>query len=299
MYHYTAYGLVLESELALAPLEPAPAGRGRDAVIRRALLKREREEILQAPEGFVRTAEGVGLHWDEIGTFVVRGGREILVEPSPAALDGDLEIALLGPALAALLDQRGYLLLHASGVVLADSAVLFLGSSGWGKSSMASALQARGHPAVVDDLAAVSFVRGKPHVQRGVPQLKLWPDSVAALGQDPDALPRIGEGYQKRRAMPTDGFTSRASLPLARIYVLDGGPEPTSEALSQPQALLHLTAHSYGIRWFLSDANRERFADRSRLARSVPCARLARPPGLELLPRLARMVEEDCALAQR
>jgi hypothetical protein len=292
MFMYRAYGLTFASDLPLTPLERAQ-GTGPAVRIAFASLNELRRSILASEQGFLRRPGETGLHWEDIGTFLVRNGREILVDPSPDAEDGDLEIALLGPALAALLDQRGDLLLHASGVAVAGEALLFLGGSGWGKSSMASALQARGHPVVVDDLAVVRFARSGARLVRGIPQVKLWPDAARAVGLTPEALPTIGKGYEKRRSTPPGGFTAHPDVPLGRIYVLASGAEPAVRRLSAVDALLHLTVHSYGIRWFLRDADVSRLLERASLARSVPVSLLIRPAGIELLPRLVRLVEDD------
>src|SRR3989454_2089338 len=50
--------------------------------------------------------------------FRSREGREIVVEPAPGVDAGTLRLFLLGPVRAVLLHQRGFLVLHASAVVL-------------------------------------------------------------------------------------------------------------------------------------------------------------------------------------
>src|SRR3954447_15177733 len=92
------------------------------------------------------------LFWQGIGAFLVRGGCEIVVDPYPGVDERVLRLLVLGPVLAVLLHQRGRLLLHASAVAVDNEAVLFLGSAGWGKSTMAATLHARGHSLVTDDI---------------------------------------------------------------------------------------------------------------------------------------------------
>ncbi len=85
----------------------------------------------------------VHLHWHSVATFLVREGRLVTVDPAPGIDQGTLRIFLLGPVLAALLRQRGYLVLHASAVAYSGGAAAFLGLSGRGKSTLAAALHAR------------------------------------------------------------------------------------------------------------------------------------------------------------
>src|SRR5882724_4639290 len=73
------------------------------------------------------TADGIYLSCAEVGTFLVRDGVEILVDAVPGVPDGIVRLYLLGPVFAALLRQRGLLVLHASAVAIGGEAVGFLG----------------------------------------------------------------------------------------------------------------------------------------------------------------------------
>jgi ABC-type glutathione transport system ATPase component len=75
-----------------------------------------------------------------VGAFLVRGGREIMIDAVPGVDARTLRLSLLGPALALVLHQRGRFVLHASTVAVAGSAIAFLGEKGWGKSTIAAAL---------------------------------------------------------------------------------------------------------------------------------------------------------------
>ena len=68
-----------------------------------------------------------------------------------------------------LLQQRGYLVLHASAVAAGGTAVAFLGHAGWGKSTTAAALYAQGYGLVTDDVLAVEMSSGRLMVPPGEP----------------------------------------------------------------------------------------------------------------------------------
>src|SRR5205085_11497996 len=91
----------------------------------------------------------------DAGAFLMRAGREIVVDPAEGVSGDVLRLYLLGPVLALALHQRGWLMLHASAVAMGQQAVAFLGGSGWGKSTMAGVLHQRGHALVADDFVAV------------------------------------------------------------------------------------------------------------------------------------------------
>ncbi len=192
-----------------------------------------------------------------------------------------------------LLHQRGYLVLHASAVVCAGGAAAFLGASGWGKSTLAALLHARGHALVTDDVAAIDMA-GEPRVLPGTPQLKLWPDVLASLGEDAEVLPRVHPQLDKRARAIEHGHHSEP-VPLRRLYVLTDAPSRQIQPLSPRQALLELLRHSYGARTLQAVRRVEHFRQCARLASEVPVRRLAAPRNLDALPALAGLIEEDCA----
>lgn len=82
---------------------------------------------------------------DGVANYWVKEGREIVIEPGPAAEAGDVRVFLLGSAFGALLHQRGLPPFHAGAVAMEGKAVLLAGRSGVGKSTLAAELCRRGH----------------------------------------------------------------------------------------------------------------------------------------------------------
>jgi hypothetical protein len=244
------------------------------------------------------SAEEAYLLWDWVGAFWVRAGREIIIEPSTGVEERAIRLPLLGMVLGALLQQRGYLALHASAVALNGSVVAFLGRKGAGKSTMAAALYARGHHLVADDLVAL-YVNGSenPMALPGFPQLKLWPEAAAAsLGEDAETLPRLNADYEKRGRTTADRF-SPSALPLRRMYLLAQSSDPGIEPLPPQEAIINLIGQSYAARVFGKSlrgaAAAATLLQCTHLARRVPFAWLKRRASLEALPEVARMVEQD------
>ena len=289
---YHAYGLNIQSALPLPEL--ASGGGGADVNIRFECLKDL--PLAWRDRGSWRvSADETSFRWPDIGTFAIRRGREILVDPRPGVDQRWIQVGVLGPGFAALLQQRGYLVLHASAVSIGGSAVAFMGASGWGKSTLAAALHGRGHPVVGDDILATDLGTGTPVVFSGFPHFKLWPQSVAALGGSWEELPRATPDAEKRmRPMPT-GFVVGGSHPLARIYVLARGERTHIEPLTPRDAFLELVAHSYGIDWLHPVSGPSDFSRRAELARAIQIRRLTRPWELKKLSTVADLVEQDVA----
>jgi hypothetical protein len=301
MYTYSAYGLGIRSTLLLPEL-PSPVVARTDVRIRTGKLNASSEAGHALPAGrIVRvTRGGAHLSWHQIGAFCVRDGREITIEPYPGVDKRILRLALLGPVLALLLHQRGFLVLHASAVARGGSAVAFLGGKGAGKSTTAAVLCARGYQLLADDVVALELTGAdRPQVLPGYPQLKLWPCAAAALGEDPESLPPLSAGQEKRSRRMADRFAP-GPLPLERLYVLSEGPSLEIEPLAPQEAILQLIGHSYSSRFgkdlLRGPAAAQHLLQCKEVAGSAPIYRLRRPLSLQELPDLARRVEMDrCA----
>ena len=171
---YEAYGLRVRSPVPLPfargredPEDPAAAGEP-DVVVRLGAVPAALAgpaDRRRAPGGHAvwEAAAGaflIGVHG--VARYLVTGGREVLVEPRGGDAR-EIGASLAGTVWAALLLQRGIVPFHASAVEFEAGAVLFLGRSGAGKSSLLGALLKRGHAMLADDVAGIvpdSLLRG-------------------------------------------------------------------------------------------------------------------------------------------
>ena len=299
MYSYVAYGLGIRSELPLPELVAGEAPA--DVVLRLGRVDRVPAlELDRGGSGCWATAEEACRFMAGVGTVLVQSGRQIIVDPAVGVEDRVLRLSILGPAFALVLHQRGRFVLHASAVESTGSAVAFMGGSGWGKSTLAAALHARGCGIVADDLTAITVGAEGPTVFPGFPQLKLWPEAVVSLGGAPETMPQLHPLFEKRARQAIRGFSNKL-LPLRRIYVLAEGAVPAIEPPLRPRdALLELMSHWYGSRFGdrllqVDGAAGSHFLQCAALANSVTVRRLRRSRPLQALLDLARMVEDDLA----
>jgi hypothetical protein len=294
MYCYRAYSLSIRSEFTLPAL--IPDDRACDVVIRRGSV------LVSAPKNnfqggcFHAANNEAYLYWEDFGTLVVRNGSEIIVDPLPDTSEKVVIHVILGMGLATILHQRGLIVIHASAIAINDVAVAFVGGKGWGKSTMAAALNACGYAVVADDVLAIDMENDEcPIVYPGFPQLKLWPESAASLGVDPESLPHVIPVTQKRAQSVKDGF-SQTSLPLKRIYILAKRQRQKIERIELQQALAEIIGHTHSTVTRILEhtgATAEYFSKCARLVDSVPICRMSRPPSLDRLNDLAKWVEKD------
>jgi hypothetical protein len=101
VFSYAAYGLNIDSALTLPELVSSEKGRA-DLAVRFGKVERVRPEAPRA--GCIRaTTREAYLFWEEAGAFLVRGGREIIIDPAPGVDERVLRLVVLGPAFGALL----------------------------------------------------------------------------------------------------------------------------------------------------------------------------------------------------
>jgi hypothetical protein len=298
MSPYYAFGLRIDSALPLPELMPSPlaAAVGHDVVVRFGRAE-PRGRLSATGVGFSSAAPAEACHHvQHVGAFVVRHGREIIVDPEPGVEERLLRLSVLGPALGLLLHQRGFLVLHASVVAHDDHAMAFLGKNGFGKSTIAAALHRKGYDLVTDDVAAIRFDDGVPVVVPAFPQLKLWPEAAALLGEDPDQLPILHPQFDKRAWRPAPEF-SQEPRRLACINVIAPGPTPAIEPLPPRDGFFELLGHWYGHRFgdgLLQDHPVPPHVRQcAALAGRVPVRRLHRSGGSPMLLELAALVDDD------
>jgi hypothetical protein len=244
--------------------------------------------------GFSASPKEVCLFWKDIGAFLIRGGDEIVVSPAPNVSQQVLRLFLLGRVLGTLLHQRGLLVLHASAVATNGSAIAFMGGKGWGKSTLAGAMYEAGHSIVADDVVPISIdSSGTASVFPVFPQLKLWPEAAAFLGDAVTTLPRLHPEYEKRARVASRGF-SPAPVPLKAIYVLDEGDQLEVTTLGAKEGFLELVRHSYAANLLeATETGPQHFRHCSDVVKAVSIHRLKRTASLQELHAVTRLVTQE------
>ncbi len=230
--------------------------------------------------------------WSDVGAFGVYGGTRIVLDPAPGLDEDGLRLTVLGPLLATILHQRGYLVLHASAVAGADGAVAVAAHSGTGKSTTAGALVSRGYSLLTDDVLAVDLAGAVPVIWPGGSNLKLWPASAEALGHDAEALPTIGTRYVKR---VLDVEPATKPVPLRGLYVLAAEAGPTVEAMGRPQAVGEVMSRSYCSELLRLEGAGRNLKEAADLVQRVPVRWLRRSATLDSFGSWVDRVVADMA----
>ncbi|AEO47348.1 Hpr(Ser) kinase/phosphatase [Rhodospirillum rubrum F11] len=170
-----------------------------------------------------------------IGRFHIEGGDRVGIEAAEGADPVTLGLLLGGPVLAALLRQRGLLPLDGAALGVEGGALLIVGASGLGKSSLAATLALRGWPVLADGVLAVAPTAPQARLLRGAPRLRLWKRSARALGLDLARCPQPRPGVDRFDTAWSGGAPGPWPIKGLAI-VLNRAPSPRCEALSPGRA---------------------------------------------------------------
>lgn len=210
---------------------------------------------------------------------------------SPAALDTLYRNAIV-PVIA---NHHGGLFLHGSAVALSAhghrGAVAFMGLSRRGKTTLAGAFAAAGHPFLSEDTVALEHSDAQYLVQPMRPVLRVFHDSAsfllgnAPVWDDPDAKSEVDASG----ALP---FANIAA-PLRHIFLL--GPGEADDVritrLGEAQAIAQLMQQAFVLDVEDKARLRAHFERVAALASAVPCHMLDYPRRYDQLARVIAAIE--------
>lgn len=185
--------------------------------------------------------EQVWLDLPELGRLQI-SSDEIAYDLNPEADLNLFQVYLQGYAFGVQALLRHQLVLHATTVSRNGKAIVICGYSGVGKSTLATALLAKGFSLVSDD---ITVINADGLVQPGFNDIKVWRDAVDELALPSKQLQQMRAGLEKYYYRP-DRVTQQP-VPIAAVYVLDVDSRVEAElnAVQGVGKFVQLRAHTY------------------------------------------------------
>ena len=193
------------------------------------------------------------------------------------------QVYLLGQALSFALVKIGLEPLHATCVVVGGAAVVLLGDSGFGKSSLAACFLSAGYTLLTDDLL---LLRESPKgllAYPGPPRIKLFPAMARRfLGRKVKSLPMNSDAQKLVIPLDRDRICS-TPVPVRAIYALvsphdvSGIAEVRIAPLSSRKAFVTLLNNTFNYVIVDADRLRRQFLETTSLVNTVKVRSLAYP----------------------
>ncbi len=225
--------------------------------------------------------------------FLVQDGRRVTIDLCKREEPESWRLFFLGTVLSYLCHQRGVFPLHAATLRIDGRTIAIAGVQGAGKSTLAYALNQRGHLLLSDDVTVIRYDGDRPEIVPTFPRLRLWRTTLDAAGLSTEGLTRVRPHLDKYELRPHGGF-DQTPLPLDAILVLGGGPETTLSRLAPRAAVPAIQTHVTLRQAATALGHQGRlFTTTARLASAVPVYRLLRPMRFEDLPEVAALIERE------
>jgi hypothetical protein len=230
-----------------------------------------------------------------VGRFLLRAGKEILIDLAPSSDYDEVRAHLFGGVFPALCHQRGITPLHASVIDVEGGCVAFVGASGAGKSTLVATLARRGHEIIADDLCFLQLgTNGNVQAWPGISRIRLLEDAKAALGLSGPEVKREMHGSNKYFVPVRPPRNPISSRLLRRVYQLHRVPNGVTEVTR-----LH---GADAIEILMQNVYASNFAERlgykppafiacAAAARNVPVFRFSRPWDFAALSQSIEVLE--------
>ncbi|MEY4517865.1 MAG: hypothetical protein RLZZ499_464 [Cyanobacteriota bacterium] len=295
MYSYYAYGLGIHSDFEIPEFINKETPGDVSIVLNCDRLVEDYlppEVIKKAWALHVDRQQGL-VYVKDVGLFTLDHGSKIVFTPTSDASEAMIRFYLVGTVMAIILYQRQFLVLHGSVIEIDGQAVIFLGNSGDGKSSVAAALHARGYKLINDDVAPVSLEQEQAILQPGFPQIKMGRETAKVLNYDFESLPLVHPAEEKRNYRTQYNCVPKP-MTIRRIYVLGYSWEFAVKPIPHAMAVKELSRHSRPTTLY-HQGDALHFFQCANLVKQQTIYHLVRPKNLELLPQIVDFIEKNLA----
>lgn len=216
-YLYSLFGMVIQSEIELPELTICEGQA--DVTITLGETPQHFDEPLQKTPWYEVSYEKYLLKVNGVADYYVANGKTIVINQQKMATDESVRLFLMESVIPILLQQRGFLALHGAVVNIHNKAVILLGLSQTGKSTLAYTFYNRGYQVLSDEICAINLTNNKAVIYPGIPRLHVWRDALHFADEDCKEYQPVRKGIEKY-IVPVEDRFSKEALELGVIFIL-------------------------------------------------------------------------------
>jgi len=298
IFFYSAYGLTIQSELALPEFRSIQNIPKADITISLTKISDTFNRENLHKNYWRATHRSFYMHIADIeADFHVTNGNKILIETTADPSNPQIQL-YFGSCIGVLVQQRNILPLHASCISKGNECIIISGQSGSGKSTLAMALNKKGYPLLADDICALHFSEGKPpYVYPSIPQIKIATDSAGALKINTSKL----NSTPLKCIVPIDNKSENQKHIIKTIFSIEQSDtdQLKIEELHGSAKMALLVKNTYTPTDLITNLGKSEthFKHCSILANLLKVKQIYRTGSLNNLPDLISIIENEFSLA--
>jgi len=292
MFYYQGFGLCIASYIDFPELFPVAACEKADVIVQIG-------KIPSIPQGdsfctgrithYVNDKE-IMFTVKDIASYHISGGNMIVVHPENDHVESrTLRLFVLAGAMAAILQQRNIIPMHAAAVIKDGALTLISGRSGAGKSTTLAGLMAQKYRVFSDDITVLT---GNGNATASYPMIKLWEQSMQSLNLSNRTFP-VMPGMEKYGVFFHEHFDTR-DYPVAKIILLKVEEHFAVKRLTGGKAFAEIVQHIYKPSFFNTpEMCVLKFRTLTQLLQKTEVYEVARPESCsptELLSRVTALI---------
>ena len=250
MFTYWGFGLQIASEIPFPELYPVSFVSEADVTIRLGVITTipEGASFFSGRTTYTMNDREMVFTVKDVATYHISEGHTIVLQPENSDVEKRvLRMFILGGAMAAVLQQRHILPMHAAGVLKDEQLTLIAGHSGAGKSTTLAGLMREEYRVFSDD---VTVLTPDGYGTASYPMLKLWEQSMQVLNCSDRSFP-VMPGMEKFGVFFHEHF-DRRSYPVKKIILLEVSEDDqfTIAQLKGGNAFAAVVAHIFKPSFF-------------------------------------------------
>lgn len=245
------------------------------------------------------------LHYPYTGDFIISKDKySIICHPDNNISTNTIRYILLNHVIPLYLSSLGEFVLHCSAVCLRGKAIIFMGESTSGKSTLASLFCREGHDLITDDFLVVKSNGRNLYAIPSYPALRLHVESISKTVKN-EVASFESDGFIYKKWIKADGkIISYCNMPVSidRIYILDNTtnksskPEIIIENITSQSAFMDLLNNSFIIDNTDKYVLKNNFDYSTLILKSVKVKKLKYKKDFSMLPQIRDMILKDISV---